>query len=79
MKINDRFTAKRDQYCWHLIETYIGKNKDGDSVEKERVTYHANLKQVLDAVIDRGCGEAETIKDALELSRKIADEFVRAA
>ena len=67
IKFNDRFSFERDQHCWHLHETYMGKKKGGGKKEHTRTTYHANLQQICEVIIDRSCGECESLDEIVSL------------
>lgn len=67
MKINEQFTAIRDEWCWNLAETYMAKDKDGNPKEAVRTTYHANLSQVFDCILDKQLGDASEIKQFAEI------------
>lgn len=82
MKINDRFSTERDEWCWHLHETVMGQDEDGNPKEQVRTTYHANLSQVLDAVLDKQLGDAdslESVSDVISKARAEVNQLAKTA
>lgn len=75
MKINERFTAVRDEWCWHLHETYTGSDKDGNPKDKTKTTYHANVSQVFDYVLDKQIGNAESLPAIAQIIERTKAEF----
>lgn len=67
IKINEDFEAERDNYCWHLHQWFDSKDKDGNPKRSKRTTYHPNLKQVLDAVLDKQAGKCESLDQLINL------------
>ncbi len=63
IKFNDKFEFEKDQYCWHLHEFYIGKDKNKNPKRQRKTTFHATLEQVCNAIIDRSCGECCCLED----------------
>ena len=61
LKINDRFETERDKYQWLLHEWTDGQDKHGNPKKQRKTTYHASLKQVCEAVIDRQAGDCEDL------------------
>ena len=68
IKINEKFSLEKDAYGWKLHEFRNGKDKDGNQKVKSSVTFHANINQVCNRLVDRTLGECETI---LEFERAI--------
>ena len=74
IKINEKFSCERDKYQWVLTETYLGKDKDGNPKAHTRETYHPKLEQVFSHVIDKTCGDCESLeemKDMLMNAKKV--------
>ena len=67
IKINEEFSIERDQYCWHLMQRYIGKDKHGDNKIQTRVTYHPNMGMLFRAMLEKQAGECETIDQLIDL------------
>ena len=67
IKFNERFSFERGKYDWHLHEHYMGKDKDGNDKENTRTTYHATLRQICGVIIDRSCGDCESLEEIKEL------------
>lgn len=74
---NDKFEFKKDQYCWHLHEYYMGKDSDKNPKRQKRTTYHATLGQVLDTIINRSCGECESILEIKDLLKSISENITK--
>lgn len=71
IRINDTFSASRDQNGWTLYEAITVKSKD---TKKPKIggsrTYWSNLTQVCKAVIDKTAGESTG--EAQDVIRAIA-------
>jgi len=67
IKFNDKFSFEKDQYCWHLHEYYMGKDKDKNPKRQKKTTYHATLEQVCNTIIDRSCGDCGSLGEIKEL------------
>lgn len=63
IKIDDRFSIKRDKYQWHLQEHYCGKTKSGLPKDQFKTTYHSNLSQVLSEIMDRRAGDCQDLSE----------------
>jgi len=58
IKVNPRFEFERDTYGWKLHDWSDGVNpKTREPTRTKRTTYHPNLEQVCNAVIDREAGD----------------------
>lgn len=70
IKIDDKYSIRRDQYQWILEEkTKTGLAPGGKKPKNEfsvRQTYHPTIEKVLRAVLDRKCGEKTTLGEILE-------------
>ena len=64
---NDKYRAARDLYGWTLFEAYDIAGKDGTAKIGWRQTYHANLLQVCNAMIDMAAGKCESLEQLIEL------------
>lgn len=60
--LNERFSCKRDAYCWVLFDKAPGQKLDAK-------TYHANLEQVCKVVLDKMCGECSSVAELLAMLR----------
>jgi hypothetical protein len=72
IKINDRFEFERQEHCWNLYEWKDGINKKDEVIRTKTTTYHGNLMQICNEVIDRTAGDADSmqeIKDLIESAR----------
>ncbi len=67
IKFNDTYSFDRDQYCWHLHEKYIGKDKHKNDKEFTRTTYHPSLQFICRHLIDKECGNCESLEQIIEL------------
>jgi len=58
IKVNDRFEFEKDTYGWKLHDWSDGVNpKTKEPTRTKRTTYHPNVIQVCNAVIDREAGK----------------------
>ena len=67
IKFNDTYSFERDQYCWHLHEKYMGKDKHKNDKEFTRTTYHPSLQFICRHLIDKECGNCESLEQIIEL------------
>lgn len=67
IKVNDRFSIDKDKYNWILLETYTGKDKDGNPKEHTRETFYANLGQIAQEIINRRCKECDSLDEIIKL------------
>lgn len=51
-KISENYSLSKDRVQWILAEHYNAKDKDGNDVIKTRDTYHSNLQQVANHMVD---------------------------
>tara|TARA_R110000765_G_scaffold415652_1_gene516904 strand:- start:37 stop:306 length:270 start_codon:yes stop_codon:yes gene_type:complete len=79
IKFNDDFSFERDQYCWHLIESFDGKDKDGNDKRQHRTTYHASIVQICGVIIDRSCGKCQSLEEVLSLLASAKTELTEHA
>ncbi|MCP4103905.1 MAG: hypothetical protein GY750_21170 [Lentisphaerae bacterium] len=63
IKFNEKFSFEKDKYCWQLHEFYMGKGKDKKPKMQKNTTYHATLEQVCGVIIDRSCGDCESLEE----------------
>lgn len=59
--INKRFEMERDDYGWRLHEFKNGTSKQGEPITTKQTTYFPNITQICNAVIDRSCGECDSV------------------
>ncbi len=80
IKFNDRFEFEQDAYQWILHEWYDGEDKDGNPKRQKRTTYHYNLVQMCNRIIDRSTGGCESIHELKkmfkECSLRTRDEMI---
>ena len=63
IKINENMEIKRDNYQWILTEWRDGFNeKTQKPTRNARTTYHATFEQVAGVVVERACGECESLE-----------------
>jgi len=67
IKINEEFSIERDNYCWHLTQSYIGKDKKGDDKIQTKVTYHPNMGMLFRAMLEYQAGHCETLEQLIDL------------
>jgi hypothetical protein len=70
IKIDDRFRIDIDDRNYTLVETYIGKDKDGNEKEQTRVYGHfVKLESVIERII--------VIKDAENENTVQLEEYIK--
>ena len=65
--VNERFEFERGQYDWHLHELTPSKDKDGNPSVKRKTSYHPNLDQICKVIIDKHCGDCESLQEIRSL------------
>jgi len=78
MKIDDRFEVERDTYCWMLHDWRDGKDRDGNPKRMKRTTYHRDLVQVSEVILDRTAGECRALSELPTLLKAQTDRIVQA-
>lgn len=78
MKIDDRFEVERDTYCWMLHDWRDGKGRDGNHKRTKRTTYHRDLMQVHEAILNRAAGECQVLSELPTLLKTQTDRVVQA-
>jgi len=68
IKFNDTYSMSRDKYGWTLHQKIEGQ-------KNPYKTYHPNLKQICDWIIDREAGKCESL-DELKAMLKEASEGI---
>ena len=58
VKITNDYYIEKIPHNFVLVEVYIGTDRDGNPQERERRTFHANLKQALERILHNESGEA---------------------
>lgn len=77
--VSERFAFERDAYCWHLHETREGRNrKTGEVTTYTKTTYHPNLTQVAETIIDRSAGSGDSIQTIIESIENARDAVIEA-
>ncbi len=80
IRISDDFSAAaRAPYGWELYQYKDKIDPQGNPGRKQVTTYHADLGQVLDAVIERSagaCADAQELRDLLTNARTIVRDCV---
>jgi len=66
IKFNETFSFERDEFCWNLHESYIGKDKNGADKVHKSTTYHPSLKFICNYIIDKGCGDCESLNSIIK-------------
>ena len=67
IKVNDRFSFERDKYQWVLHEKRLGKDKHGNDKIHVDISFHGNLYQTAEAIINSEAGECESIEELTRL------------
>ena len=73
IQINDRWSVYRDKYQWVLIETYTGKDKDGNTKTHTRETYHPWLGMAMRWAAECDCEGADSFKSIEEAYEAISE------
>jgi hypothetical protein len=60
IKINNEFEYKTDKYNWILHQLKDSFNKEGKPIKTVRVSYHANMLQMINTIIDRSLKHCES-------------------
>jgi len=66
IKFNETFSFERDEFCWNLHEKYMGKDKHGADKVHTDTTYHPSLKFICNYIIDKGCGDCESLNSIIK-------------
>jgi hypothetical protein len=77
IKLNDKYTTKRDHYCWHLMEWKDVVSKK-DKVKRRavtRTTYHCTLLQVCSEMIDRELGDCDSLQEIRDMLQTSAERL----
>lgn len=67
IKINDTYSIERDPRCWMLRESYEATNRDGETNERTRTTYHGTLAQVSVHIINQMAGDCDSLVEIVQL------------
>lgn len=83
IKIDDTYFVDVDELIYTLKKKRIGKNKNGEKIEKETTLgYYSDLKKALtaamkyDTMIKLSDGEY-TLKEAISVVNEVSDRFSR--
>ena len=67
IKLDDKFSIRRDRYQWILTQTYEGKDRKGNPKKQSRENYFGKIDQVA-SYINNVLGEkCETLDELIEL------------
>lgn len=69
MHYNDKYSFEKTELDWRLYEKYTGKDIHGKAKIHTKTTYHATLRQVCNAIVDReagSCADLTELKQMLE-------------
>lgn len=61
--LNRNFSFEKDTYGWQLHQWRDGVNKSNEPTRYKTTTYHANLEQVIDAIINWSAGRCNTVDE----------------
>ena len=64
--INDSFRIEADKYQYILIESYMGKDKDGNPKMMEHKSYYPTLEQCIRAVRNMDIKRSSTIDEIFD-------------
>lgn len=78
IKINDDYECERDKYQWILHHWTDGRDKDGNQKRVCHDTYHANLTQVCNLVLDRAAGNAGCADELRDIIRSHTNDILAA-
>jgi hypothetical protein len=65
IKVNDKFSFKRDAHGYTLTETYIGVDKNNQPKEQTKDTFHPSLCAIAGKILHL-CGDDPKIEMELE-------------
>jgi len=67
IKYNDRFEFTRDKYQWILTEWKDGvSRKTKKPIRAKRTTYHGNIEQICNTIIDRSLDACEDLQELMD-------------
>jgi hypothetical protein len=65
IKVNDKFSFKRDAHGYVLIENYIGVDKNKQPKQQTKETFHPNLDAIAGKILHL-CGDDPKIEMEME-------------
>ena len=74
---NGRYEATRDGYGWKLVENYKGCDLDGNPKMQQRRTYHNNIRNVIEKMLDKEGGKSASLEEFSDLLSNAVDALVR--
>jgi len=74
--VNGKYQIKKDKYNWILSEAYIGVDRQGNDKTQYKASYHATIKQVCNAIIDRELSDCDSIQEVLSILSDAEDILV---
>lgn len=75
-----KYEYEADTFGWRLHEWRDTTDKEGEPKRTKRTTYHGNLLQVFDTILDRECGnctDVEVLRALLIAAQNYAVERLR--
>lgn len=76
-KYDDRFSIDSDKYQWLLHDYTKGQNRKGEPTVNDRLSFHANLKQVADTIVDRSAKPCLDLLEIVETLIELEDKLDR--
>lgn len=73
--ISENHSLSKDRVQWILTEHYSAKDKDGNNVIKTRNSYHSNLRQIANYMVDNN--ECHNLDEYIEKAEKIKADINR--
>jgi len=77
IKIDDKFSIKRDKRQWILIQHYPGKDKYGNAKTHQRESYHGSIDQISNHILNvlgERCEKLEELEYLYSMqTRKLSD------
>lgn len=71
------FVVESDSRGWTLITRYMGHTREGESVIKEKRTYHQSFEKVLRKVVDNSIKKCESIEEVIKLLGNFNKEITK--
>ena len=76
IKLNEDYSFEKDPYQWilHSWKTVVNK-KDGSTKRQKKTTFHSNILQVCNEIVNREAGKCESMEELRDLLIKTVPAF----
>ena len=71
----NNFIISNDSYQWILQEKYLGLDKNKNTKEHIKETYHGTLAQIARVILDREAKSCKTLKEVIELYTSTSEKL----